>query len=309
MLALTYPWLILIFIITAFFFFVKKKWIKGFLLFLGGLILNCWSECIPFRFWPIKESCPNKTIKMLSFNMEGMDGNLAKKVAKIDKIIHEKAPDFIYLTEFCEQNVCSIDTLMRTKYPYSSKDLVNVGSHFYSKYPLGQLKTIKGKRDLHYMLSCELYLSNDTISLFGCHLTSNNYGVTGKYLTPDSLSGMVGILSYLNNVHNAYEERCFEAKTLAEIVNTKVHPVIMMGDFNDVGGSGAIRTLENCELKDAWWVGGYGYGATIHSPLPYRIDHIMYGESLNLHHIEVISSEGMSDHNMICAEFSTVQSH
>ena len=75
-----------------------------------------------------------------------------------------------------------------------------------------------------------------------------------------------------------------------------------MGDFNDVGGSKALRTLENAGLRDAWWEGGLGYGATIHKPLPYRIDHFMYSSELNIRNIKVISSNGLSDHDALYVE-------
>lgn len=80
-------------------------------------------------------------------------------------------------------------------------------------------------------------------------------------------------------------------------------PILLMGDFNDVGGSKAVRTLECSGFRDAWWKGGLGYGATIHKPLPYRIDHIMYSEQFKLQKIEVVSSEGLSDHDALYAEF------
>ena len=76
-----------------------------------------------------------------------------------------------------------------------------------------------------------------------------------------------------------------------------------MGDLNDVGGSPTVKVLEDAGLSDAWWKGGFGYGATIHRPLPYRIDHIMYSDRVKLLHIEVVDSEGLSDHNALYAEF------
>lgn len=55
-----------------------------------------------------------------------------------------------------------------------------------------------------------------------------------------------------------------------------------MGDLNDISGSTPLRTLEYSGLKDAWWEGVVGYGATIHNPFPYRIDHIMFTPGLNI---------------------------
>ena len=53
----------------------------------------------------------------------------------------------------------------------------------------------------------------------------------------------------------------------------------------------------------AWQEGGFGYGATIHYPLPYRIDHILYNEGLVLKGVKVIDTSDISDHNALVAVF------
>ena len=73
--------------------------------------------------------------------------------------------------------------------------------------------------------------------------------------------------------------------------------------MNDVGGSAAIRVLETSGLKDAWSEGVFGYGATIHYPLPYRIDHILHNEGLVLKGVKVIDTSDISDHNALVAVF------
>ena len=54
-------------------------------------------------------------------------------------------------------------------------------------------------------------------------------------------------------------------------------PCIVMGDMNDVSGSPCMKVFANAGLRDTWWDGGFGYGATIHEPVLYRIDHVMDG--------------------------------
>lgn len=78
---------------------------------------------------------------------------------------------------------------------------------------------------------------------------------------------------------------------------------IIMGDFNDVGGSSALRAFKAAGFHDAWWKGGLVYGATIHYLLPYRIDHIMYNDKLTLKSIRKIDAKGLSDHDALEAEF------
>ena len=59
----------------------------------------------------------------------------------------------------------------------------------------------------------------------------------------------------------------------------------MQGDFKMLGG------------KVVWGM------AQLHYPLPYRIDHIMYNDRLRLKSIKKIDAEGLSDHDVLVAEF------
>ena len=106
----------------------------------------------------------------------------------------------------------------------------------------------------------------------------------------------------MKDIQWAYNERAKAAKIISADILSQTMPVLVMGDFNDVGGSSAIKLLEKAGLKDAWWEGGFGYGATIHKPLSYRIDHIMYSSGLKLRKVEVASSEDLSDHDALYAE-------
>ena len=99
-------------------------------------------------------------------------------------------------------------------------------------------------------------------------------------------------------------QRAKGAEVLTCDVSQTKKPIIVLGDMNDVGGSKTIRLIKSSGLKDAWWEGGFGYGATIHKPLPYRIDHIFYSNELKLNRVKVVSSEGLSDHDAVFAEFS-----
>ena len=81
-------------------------------------------------------------------------------------------------------------------------------------------------------------------------------------------------------------------------------PLIVMGDMNDVSGSTPINRIKKAGLKDAWWEGGCGYGATFHGKgLRLRIDHILYDyKGLELVGVKVIGND-LSDHNALIARF------
>ena len=79
--------------------------------------------------------------------------------------------------------------------------------------------------------------------------------------------------------------RALEAETITGSIS-EGESVIVMGDMNDICGSTCLNKFKDSALKDAWSVGGLGYGATIHRPLPYRIDHILFNDKLMLRGIK-----------------------
>ena len=81
-------------------------------------------------------------------------------------------------------------------------------------------------------------------------------------------------------------------------------PVIVMGDMNDFSCSSPMDSLKAVGMKNAWWEGGNGYGATFHDGwMRLRIDHILYSDELKLQSIKVIETN-LSDHNPVVAGFS-----
>ena len=61
--------------------------------------------------------------------------------------------------------------------------------------------------------------------------------------------------------------------------------------------------LRSCGLKDSWWEGGNGYGATFHDGMMrLRIDHVLHSDKLKLQNIKVIDTN-LSDHNPVVAGF------
>lgn len=150
-----------------------------------------------------------------------------------------------------------------------------------------------------------MILASDTINLYGCHLASNNYD-NERHLPVDSISTFLNIIGYFKNINIASRKRYDNVKLLTNEINEPLKALIM-GDMNDVGGSSSIKEIESVGFADCWWEGGVGYGATIHRPLPYRIDHIMYSDGLRLNNIRIVESNGISDHDGLYAEFSIKQ--
>lgn len=63
----------------------------------------------------------------------------------------------------------------------------------------------------------------------------------------------------------------------------------------------SVRWEKSClsKIQD----GGFGYGSTIHHPLSFRIDHILYSDRLRLRSVGRVKARGLSDHDALVASF------
>ncbi len=303
MFPLSFPWILILLLLISIGLLLWKKWIAACIFLLVAVGLNWWAECIPFRLWPVNDSGGDQSIKVMSFNISGTSADIHPKVSALVSLIKQYDPDLIFIAEISNKNKPVLDSIMQQTYPYTAFTM-HYAHCFYSKRELLEWRKLEDENAEHLgVYTCMLPVDGDTVVFYGCHFASNNYNAKQQYITPDSINSRRELKTYISDVKRAYRLRTDEANILANKVRASKHPVVVMGDMNDVGGSVSIRTLEKAGLEDAWWNGGFGYGATIHCPLPYRIDHIMYSEGLKLTKIKVVESEELSDHNALYAEF------
>lgn len=243
------------------------------------------------------------TFKVMSFNVNG--GSELFSAERMKVLIDAEDPDFLYLIE-CAWTEDVLDALDR--YPFKVRTFDGVMA---AKSSHDSSSDMPGARSAT--------VSYPELSFFLCHLASNNSfkDDEGKevYITPDRLADASSLRRYLENVETQSAVRFDQAKMICEAdsVGRTVtpKPVIIMGDMNDVGGSEALRQLKKAGFRDAWWTGGFGYGATYHEPLPFRIDHIYYSPELRLRDIRILRSADwgtesvpLSDHDALVATFS-----
>lgn len=155
---------------------------------------------------------------------------------------------------------------------------------FYSRYDIDSIVAVdtgtsKVKRAKNN--SIHMCLNGDTITIFGCHLSSSRKDIWG-----------------------GYQNRKKEADANYKAYIREKRPIIVMGDLNDLSCTPPVKRIEEAGLKDAWWEGGCGYGATYHDGwLRLRVDHILYDdEGLELVGVKVIDND-LSDHNALIARF------
>lgn len=305
MLALSAPYLLFI-IFLAIIFCLCKKWYKvvaaGFALLL---VFNHSFKIV--SLWRTNDNDKSPyVIRVLSFNIDGSYERDEAFLITLSDFIRSQSADVAFLAEDFQTISCTLDSLLDAVYPYSTyhQETLYGGHYFYSKYPMSEVEHLEIECNrFSYCFHCKMAYGNDSISLFGVHMASNNYKGTEASIRPEDIDGITSFSNYLDNIEAASRQRCEEATAVRDMSIKTGGPTIIMGDFNDVSGSKPLNILEDAGFKDAWWEGGFGYGATIHHPLPFRIDHIMYNDRFDLKGVQVIDSQGLSDHNAILAEF------
>ncbi len=244
-------------------------------------------------------------LKVMTWNVHCSDGTDDLRQRRIAALILEVDADFVLLKEYNQDSCLVTDSILRTRFPYTVEHHSHkkCGDIFYSKrnvYNSGYIYPhIQGK-GLHPIKTTIAY-GRDSIQIFGVHLMSNqNYN---SNLGKGNGSGDNNNLS-LAKYKDGQLLKCFQAEcTKNEILKSK-HAVIVMGDMNDFNQSQPLEILTSSRLRDSWWEGGFGYGATYHEGwLRLRIDYILHSDKLKLQDIRVIETN-LSDHNPLVAEFN-----
>ena len=304
MLVLFIPWVILVLVVFSIILLCRKKWRVSLLLFIVIFLANKY-----YHVYPLNINCDNtenRVLKVMSWNIDGSSSTIQSRIQAIAKTILKEKADIVYIAEdhyYCNE---ILDSLLKAAYPYTTYSFYSrfhECHYFYSKYPLGEHTRIAYDRtSMSYIVQSSVNIDGGIIDLFGCHLTSNNYSQdTAERI--DKIDGFYSFFLYLKSISEAAKVREKESKSLVERINPR-RSSIVMGDFNDVSGSRALTLLENCGMSDAWNEGGCGYGATIHKPLPYRIDHVFFSNHFQLNNINKLKADSLSDHDALTCVFN-----
>lgn len=257
---------------------------------------NWYCRLLPVSFTSHDDG--GSTIKVLTFNINGSQQD-STSLKGISQIILEEDADVVFVAEDFLRRVVKTQEEITERYPYNSEPFFKAGHYLLSKMPIETAEKFGGES---FLYKFAIATENGTLNLYGCHLASNNYTESNSYMHPDSVKAVHGMFQYLQNVSRASRKREQEADLLLNTLKPTEKNIIL-GDFNDISGSAPLNKIERAGFTDAWWKGGNGYGATIHHPLPYRIDHIFYNNGLKLKSIRKVDSQGLSDHDALVAEF------
>lgn len=301
MFILLLPWILLLMLLVMIFCVFKRSWKIAIGLFIFIIGVNFWGEVIPTSAWCCSMKS-NKQLKVLTWNIHGGDADTLRYERLAEKIKQENA-DVVFLSEVFNESSVLMDTLLSDYYPYRNTFFNWCAHYFYSKYPIMESKLIQVEGGNEVIVRGRFEINGLSLYIYGCHLSSNNYSKKSGDLQAANIDGCSNFIRYLKNISEASEQRQLECERIIGSIDSGI-PVIIMGDFNDISGSNSLNILKKADFSDAWWINGYGYGATIHTPLPYRIDHILYNDKLRVQEVKKFDSEGLSDHDALIGVFN-----
>jgi len=246
--------------------------------------------------------------RVLTWNICGSNIDNEEVQKEISQLLIAQNADFIQLNEFTLDSCLVIDSLLSEHYPYKEDAIAKIkaGDIFYSKIPL--VESGKYKTSIKYQavqaLQSKIIVNEDSIFIIGCHLWGNNHqGQIGL----DNTDSIPMVKTFWGRYRNAQEKRKEDISNIKKTIFECQLPVIVMRDMNDFNMSSPMDSLKDVGMKNAWWEGGFGYGATYHEGwLRLRIDHIYYNDKLSLKGVKVVNTD-LSDHNILIADFSIVK--
>lgn len=262
---------------------LKKRWKLAVVTFFVALIINVLTETFPLRFTTMSEN-DSSEVTVFAYNVHGSGKDYDEKQEDIARLILSESPDVAFLCEFPLYKNFRLDSILTKENGYTQYYQSGTNCVFYSKYAIDSIIGIYSPASNNkYSLNnkVHVFMEHDTLTIVGCHLSSSNH-----------------------HIQEGYNRRRMEADAIYACIMDEHHPVIVMGDMNDISGSYAIHRIKKAGLEDAWWKGGLGYGTTFHKGgLRLRLDHVLYDKDyLALRHVKVIDSD-LSDHNALVVRF------
>lgn len=296
---LSLPVLLCLSIIVIVILCFKKKWKVASVLMIVVLLFNWYFKIYAINF----HSQSDSGNRFYNIHSQGAYLDTSRYNPHILFEVIKKIDSDVILFQEYDTNRCAIlrDSLL-CLYPHFH---YTVGTRSYgqnaifSKYPIKSVSNISKNELINFY--CIDYNSLP-ISIVNCHLESNNIGQLLQ-ASKTKLFFFIKPKIYYSKLQQAKVIRSNQSLLISKAINSDV-PFIVGGDFNDVCGSNCLSTLENKNLRDSWWFGGFGFGITYSdfNLLKFRLDHILYSDHFKCLYSEV-QKENFSDHSLLISTF------
>lgn len=202
---------------------------------------------------------------------------------------------------------------IRERYPYiiDTPELAN--EMLLSRYQARQVPTPQPDWGTGKYAAYILDVEGHELLVINCHLQSIGLTpddkeayreLTDKELRPTRKELSQVKSDVMPKLLSAFKTRAQQARHIKQFIDSmSIKNVLLMGDFNDVAGSYAYRTIRSCGLKDAYAQTAFGPTITYNaSRFYFHIDQILYRGDLRAVSIWRGKSRS-SDHYPVSATF------
>ena len=320
-LSMCFPGLIILTVVlTALAYFTRHK----IMAWMGALTFLA---CVPamLTYSPVNigrkgKDAGNKEFTVMTWNIQwwypydNKDSTVTPNPDMVE--ILERNPGVLVLQE---SQLIQPDTLGITReqyaefckrYPYRYTTDNSNQLTLYSQYPVTRLPVNDIMEGTGVYSKYRLSINGHLLTLFNVHLQSLHLTPEDKALYMKLLQGVPGASELrmaktmlIDKLSLAYKVRALQARRLRQIIDETPGNIIVCGDFNDIPGSYAIRTLRGNDLNDAYVNAGNGPGISFRSyKMFFRIDHILYRGDFTATDVARLRV-GQSDHFPIYATF------
>jgi len=175
------------------------------------------------------------------------------------------------------------------------------GMAIFSRYPIVNQGKVFENNHANGAIFADILVKEDTIRIYNAHLESMK-------INSDGLEDIEGVKENyrqtLGKLHRGSLVRSKQLKVLVEHYSNSPHPVILMGDLNEIPYSYTYFKLSE-KLQNAFEKAGRGFGFTYNKVLLFlRIDHIFSSPEIIPIQFKTHREVDYSDHFPVSATFT-----
>lgn len=180
-------------------------------------------------------------------------------------------------------------------------DKKSYGMAIFSRYPIIHEGKVFNNNRTNGAIFADILVNSDTLRIYNVHLESMKINSGGL----ENLNGVKeNYRQTLGKLNRGSVTRSKQLKLLIEHFKNSPHPVILMGDHNEIPYSYTYFKLSE-SLENAFETAGRGFGFTYSKVLFFlRIDHIFSDPSLKAIQFKTHREVDYSDHYPVSATFT-----
>ena len=297
---IAFPVILIINILCLIFWIILKKWKVA--LIIGIALVLCYKPIT--TFFPINitnQTVPEKSLKMLTYNVMGFIGEAKKNSAHpLLEYIAKTDADIVCLQEYMISKTGKslltqkdVDKILK-EYPYRSITGLEYSGKYhtyglacFSKYPINSTREFTFKASYNGAAVYSIDVNGEKYLVVNNHLESNKISASDKKLYSNLLVKRDSQTAYkvTSNIRNrlgrGYSKRATQVQQVSDYIDRQEYDkLIICGDFNDTPISYAYKKMKG-NLTDAYTSTGFGPGITYYEDyFLFRIDYILHSKNL-----------------------------